>query len=155
MEKQNDWRIGDHKVVDDRTGLVTWASETQKEWTGSIVDKRVFEQRHPQDLIRSHRDNSSVPDARPRPPDRFVGPLTTKLAAAALAGDQIIEVESSVRMEGGDRLSIMLDSGDTFRVIVQSLPDATHIELITKMPGSARQGMFVYDNTAMSQPNLP
>lgn len=150
-----DWRIGDHLVTDDRTGLVIWASDSRKEWTGSIVSKDVFEQRHPQDLIRSRRDDMSVPDPRPRPLDRFVGPLTTKIAVAAVPGDQTIEVESSVRMEPGDRLSIMLDNADTFRVLVLSLPDATHIELVSKMPGSARQGMFVYDNTAMSPATLP
>ena len=76
-------RPGDHLMIDDRTGFTIWASDAQKEWTGVLVHRRVWEARHSQDFVRGVRDDMRVNDPRP---DRsiensnFVGPLITEIA---------------------------------------------------------------------------
>lgn len=52
--------------VCDRTGFRVLASDTVKEWDGSIVWDRVYETRQPQDFLRGIRDSQTVPDARPK-----------------------------------------------------------------------------------------
>lgn len=67
-------RPSDFLRVDDRSGFTTYASETRKEWTGAIVDRRSYEARHPQDFVRARVDNQRAPDLRPRPVDVFQVP---------------------------------------------------------------------------------
>lgn len=64
------WRIC------DRTGFKTRSYDTQMEWNGLIVDKRVWEARQPQDFVKGVPDNQTVPYARPRQPNVFVGSST-------------------------------------------------------------------------------
>ena len=63
---------GDYNIIDDRSGFKAKASWCQKEWTGQIVHKRSWEERHPQDLIRSIPDRQDVPDPRPEQDDTFL-----------------------------------------------------------------------------------
>jgi hypothetical protein len=58
-------------------------------------------------------------------------------------------------MRIGDRLSIMLDSGDTFRATVATIPDTEHLTISPKLPSAASIGKLIYDNTAMAEPELP
>ena len=148
----NNYRQGDHYIIDDRTGFKVRASDSRKEWTGDRVHKDIWEPRHPLDLIRSRRDNMAVTDARPPPLPIFIGPLTSELTADAAAGAQTIEILSSVRMRSADRLSIILDNGDTFFTTIDDIIDATHISLTGRLPFSASAGKQIYDNTAMAPP---
>jgi hypothetical protein len=148
------YRQGDHYVIDDRTGQKIYASEARKEWTGDFVHSKNWEPRQPQDLIRSRRDDQSVTNARPRPLDIFVGPLTTELTADAVAGDTSLTLMSSVRMVAADRVSVMLDNGDTFLTTIASVPDATHVVLSDPLPNAASTGKFFYDNTALAAPEI-
>ena len=74
---QGEQRVGDHKVICDMSGFAVWASETVKTWDGFRVHRRFVgeeQSRHPQEMVRPVRDDTSVPDARPEPPDRFLAP---------------------------------------------------------------------------------
>ena len=67
------FKPGDHNIIDDRSGYKIKRSAAQKEWTGSTVAKRSFEERHPQDFIRSIPDHQAVRDPNPESSDRFLG----------------------------------------------------------------------------------
>jgi hypothetical protein len=155
MTIRGTWRQGDHLVTDDVTGFTIYASEAQKQWDGAMVHKSVFETRHPQDLIRARREKPGVPNARPPPPDTFIGPLTTTITAAAAAGATSVSVESTVRMEVGDAITISLDTNDTFRVIIDTIPDAETINLASPLPHATSEGKQVVDNSAMAAPAIP
>jgi hypothetical protein len=151
----DDFRPGDHWVIDDVTGLKVRASETRKQWDGLRVHRNQYESRHPQDFVRGRRDKMSVTDPRPRPIDTYIGPLTTELAANAVAGQTALEILSTGRMRISDRLSIMLDGGDTFRATIIAITDTTHLTISPGLPSAASSGKLVYDNTAMAEPDLP
>lgn len=61
------YRRGGFWRIDERSGERVRAYDTAKEWDGTIVDRRDFEARHPQDFVRGRRDDMRVPDARPEP----------------------------------------------------------------------------------------
>lgn len=63
---------GEFLRVCDRTGFRVLASDTSKEWDGSIVWDRVHEPRQPQDFLRGFRDSQTVPDARPKADPEFL-----------------------------------------------------------------------------------
>lgn len=63
---------GDHNIICDRSGFKIKFSDSRKEWNGLRVDKRFWEPRHPQDKIRSVRDDQSVVDPRPDQEPVFV-----------------------------------------------------------------------------------
>lgn len=151
----DNYRQGDHYIIDDTTGIKVRASETKKQWDGKIVHRSVFEPRHPQDLIRARRDNMAVKDPRPRPVDTFVGPLTTTVAAEALAGDTNITVEDSTRMQPGDQVSILRDDGENEPHTLQSVPDASTIVLNEVLRGKASIGCLIVDTSAVAPEILP
>lgn len=155
MTQRGTWRQGDHLVTDDVTGFTIFASESQKQWDGAIVDKRNFETRHPQDLIRARRERPGVPNARPKPPEIFVGPLTTMVTAATAAGATNLPVESTSGMQQGDIIMVMLDSGDTFRVTISAIVDTANLTLANPLPGATSEGKQVTDNTAITAPTIP
>lgn len=63
---------GDHNIIDERTGRKIKRSEARKEWTNRIVGKASFEQRHPQDFLRSIPDHQAVEDARTESSDLYL-----------------------------------------------------------------------------------
>lgn len=70
-------RIGDYLVLCDLSGFKCWASETVKRWDGMRVHRRFVGSeiaRHPQDLIRSIRDDQTVPDVRSEPAPTYLNP---------------------------------------------------------------------------------
>lgn len=76
-------RDGEHLVVCDRSGFTVWSGDTVREWNGLRVYKGFAEARHPQDFLRSRREDFRVPDARPAraiEDETFVGPLITTIA---------------------------------------------------------------------------
>lgn len=151
----DDYRRNDHWVIDDRSGLKIRSSEARREWTGAIVHKDDWERRHPQDFVKARPERAIVKDPRPRPVDTFQGPLDTTVTAAAAAGSTTLTVASSVRMEPGDFLSIMLDNGEAFRVLLVAVPDSTTLSLFAALPCAVSAGNMVFDNTAMSPAVLP
>ena len=73
MGKADFYKPGEYNQICDRTGFKVKSSWTQKEWTGSTVRKESWEERHPQDLIRSVLDIQTVEDPNPESPDSFLG----------------------------------------------------------------------------------
>jgi hypothetical protein len=155
MSVRGTWRQGDHLVTDDVTGFTVLASKTRKQWDGAIVHESVFETRHPQDLIRARREKPGVTNGRPPPVDTFIGPLTTTVTAATPAGSTDLPVESTARMEVGDAITVMLDSGDAFRVLIAIIVDSTTLTLAAPLPQATSEGKSVINNTAQAAPTLP
>jgi len=64
---------GDFYRIDDRSGFKVRAKRTRKEWTGLIVDQDKWEARPSQDFVKGVIDDQTVPEPRPRQPDRYIG----------------------------------------------------------------------------------
>lgn len=150
------YKLGDNWVLSDRSGRKIYASESRREWDGTIVHKSEYFGRQPQDYVKGVRDVQRVAISRPRPVDTFGGPLTTYVTADAVAGAVVLEVASSVRMESGDQLAIMLDNGDRHLAIIQDVNDATHVQVTpaTKLPWAVSIGKAVIDMSAVTAADL-
>lgn len=82
MGKADFFKPGDYNRICDRTGFKVKASWSREEWTGSIVRTESWEERQPQDLIRSVEDRQAVDKPRTEGPDQFLG--TTEVKASDL-----------------------------------------------------------------------
>lgn len=69
MGRERFYKPGSFYRICDKTGFATRAERTEREWQGLIVDRRVYEARHPQDFVKGVYDNQTVPFPRPRQPD--------------------------------------------------------------------------------------
>lgn len=149
------YRKGSHYVTCDRTGLKTRAENVVREYTGAYVRKDWSEPRHPQDFTRPRRreEGGQARPSRPDPLWQFNGPLTTTLAAAAAAGDHRIVVETSTRFFGGDRVLIMLSTGEQFDAFVLSVATG-ELVLRDSLPYGADLGALVTNYSAISAPDL-
>jgi hypothetical protein len=154
LNSRDGYRKGDHWIVDDRSGERIRRSEARREYTGAVVHHADWESRHPQEYVRGKRDREAVKNPRPEPVDTFIGPLTTEINADAAAGAVSIGVLSSVRFEDGDHIEIMLDNSDRFAVVVQDVPDTSHLTLATPLPWSTSQGKRVTNVSAVTTADL-
>ena len=145
---------GDFWRICDRCGFKVRSSQTRKQWDGLIVCLDDFEERHPQNFVRGRVDRQNVPDPRPEPVDSIIGPLTTVTTAEALPGSSALTVSSSVRFLAPDNIGIMLDDGSVYAAIIQSIPNATRINITTALPGTVPSGALVIDYSAVSTPSL-
>lgn len=145
---------GDFYRICERTGFKVRAFHTRKEWTGRIVRDQSFEMRHPQDFVRGVEDKQAAPDPRPRQTDTFLGPLLTTITTNALAQATTLNIVTSLRMLIGDKLNVMLDNGVAFVTFVQTVPTATSITILPKLPFQASSGNYVVDTSAVAQANI-
>ncbi len=107
MGKADFWLPGGYNQIDDRTGFKVKSTWTQKEWTGSTVHKNVWEERHPQDLIRSVLDRQDIDDPNPEPPLVFLTGRDFRVAESNRGeGVFIFRVDSS----GNSRITSGLDT---------------------------------------------
>lgn len=152
------YRPGGFYRIDDRDGSRQRNYDTRKEWNGAIVSSESFETRQPQDFVRGVPDVQTVPDARPPEPiddpSIYTGPNQTSLMASTLPGGTILTVQQSAGFTPGSLLNVFLDSLDGFLSHVASLPDATHIALVTPLPGAASSGNLVISYMPKPPPNL-
>ena len=65
-------KLGDYNAICDRCGFKFKASELRKTWEGFMVCQKDFETRHPQDLLRARKEDTSVPWTRPEQTDTFI-----------------------------------------------------------------------------------
>lgn len=72
MGRADFWKAGDHNVICDRTGFKMKRSQCRKEWNGQLVRRESFEERQPQDYLRSFEDHQAVADPRSEAADTFV-----------------------------------------------------------------------------------
>lgn len=174
---------GDNWIVDDVTGLRVRSSKARAQWDGTVVDQKYYTPRHPQESVRGRRDDQSVDINRPEPIELITGPLATTTVAAAAAGEFFIRVDSTAGMKIGDEISLILSTGDTYRVRIATFDasgyiasesgdyivseagdfilwtDATDstgvIGFTLPLPEAVLLGATVIDNTAMSEASLP
>ncbi len=72
MGRADFWLPGSYNQICDRTGFKVKSTWTKREWTGQTVRTKSWEERHPQDLIRSVLDRQDVDDPNPEPPLVFL-----------------------------------------------------------------------------------
>lgn len=147
MGAKKNFRMGSFYRLDDRTGFPERAEDTQMEWNGLIVSKRVWEARQPQDFVTGVPDNQTVPYARPRQADVFLGPISTTLTANVAAGATTLPVVSSFKMVIGNILNIMLDTGVLFRATISNVPNGVSIVCSPGLPYTAASGNLVTDTS--------
>jgi hypothetical protein len=69
---QNYLQWGSWNTICDSCGLKFKSEELRRRWDGLMVCSKDYEQRHPQDLIRSKAERSTVAYARPEAEDTFL-----------------------------------------------------------------------------------
>ena len=62
---------GEWNLICDVCSIKYKASKAKQRWEGFIVCPNCYEQRHPQDFVRSRQDKITVPYIRP-PTDTFI-----------------------------------------------------------------------------------
>jgi hypothetical protein len=145
---------GDFYRICDRSGFKFRARKTSMEWNNLIVADRFWEIRQPQDFVKGVQDNQTVPMPRPRQVNSFLGALSTTLTAAVSAGGSVLPVVSSVRMQIGDSMSVMLDTGSLLSCTISNVPNSTSIVVNPVLPYSASSGNLVIDDSAVTSPSI-
>lgn len=140
--------------MDDRTGFKIRAKVSRKEWTNLIVHKDRWEYRQPQDFVKGVIDDQTVPDARPRQTDVFLGVLQTTTTVTAGAGATTLNVESATRMLPNDIVQIMLDTNQYQNVTVVTVPTLTSFTFTPSLAYSVTAGNIVEDLTAVANANI-
>jgi len=117
------YRPGDYYQIDDLSGFKIRASRSKKipggQTGGLIVAPERFETQQPQDFVRGVIDNQTVPQPRPRQPNRFTVTATIVTAFSPRMSPWIT-VEDPAGFNVLDNISIMLDEGENhFAIIIQ------------------------------------
>lgn len=137
----------------DMTGFKIRAERTSKQWNNLIVREQSWEPRQPQDFVKGVRDEQAAPEPRPRQVNVFLGPLTTTLEANAAAGATQLSVQSSVRMEIGDNITLPL-TDTVYSGNITSVPNSTTINIDPPLPQPAVSGTLLTDVSVIAQPNI-
>jgi hypothetical protein len=94
--KKNHYISGEHNVTCDVCSKKIKAHEARQRWDGFIVCPADFENRQPQDFVRTRQDKITVPFSRPIPEYVFTGVVyicteegRTAIANLATAGCSI------------------------------------------------------------------
>lgn len=66
------YKMGETVVICQRSGRACYASEILREFDGTLVYFKYFEDRHPQELRRNRPERAPMPPLNPEPPDTFV-----------------------------------------------------------------------------------
>lgn len=141
------YKGGSFLRLDDRTGFVRRAENTKSEWTGLIVGNDVWEIRQPQDFVRAVPDDQTVPDARPVPPNVFVGPFSTEIALDADVGATVIFLRGVEGMSLGDPVGVMLANGEYFRTNILGIDYVdVSITLVSPVPLPVAAGSLSLPN---------
>jgi hypothetical protein len=121
MSSQWYFRPGDYYQLDDLSGFKIRASRSRKipggQTGGLIVAPERWEPQHPQDFVRGVVDDQTVPQARPRQKNQFVI-TATYVTAFTPRGGNTITVDSVEGFSVGDRVTVMLDSGENYFPVV-------------------------------------
>lgn len=148
MGRDLHWKAGSFYRKDDFSGFPVRAERTKKVWTGMIVAEERWEPRQPQDLVRGVADYQSVPEARPLPPNQFVGPVYLQLAADVGPGATVLPLASVADVTVGDAVAVMMNNGVLFATVVRAiLPDA-EITIAPPLNNYAASGNVVTDYRA-------
>lgn len=154
MADDKHYVAGDFYRIDDMTGFKVRAGRTKKMWYGTIRRNQSWEPRNAQDFVKGVYDNQTVPDARPRQVNTFIGPLGTYLAIALKPADLMIKVETDLRTQNGDPVQIMTDQGQFFTTAIREIIDQQTFQIVDPMPYSASIKAVVLFPTAYAEPNI-
>ena len=69
---KNYFESGEWNLICDVCSVKYKAGKAKHRWDGFIVCPNCYEQRHPQDFVRTKQDKISVPFSRPIPQEIFV-----------------------------------------------------------------------------------
>ena len=72
MGGRNYYVSGQFNVICDVCSVKYKAGKAKHRWDGFIVCPNCYEQRHPQDFVKTRQDKISVPFSRPIPQEIFV-----------------------------------------------------------------------------------
>lgn len=151
--------MGSFYRTDDRTGFPQRANVTRKEWTGLIVDEKVWEPRQPQDLVKGVPDIQAVPDPRPLGSNVYVGPISVQTTANAVIGQTVIPVHTIAGFYNGARVGCMtdFDNGTVFFTTIASPPAAANLVLAAGLPYPMASGnlITIYQPSPPPEPGLP
>jgi len=115
------YKPADYYILDDISGFKVRRSRARKipgGQTGNlIVETKRWEAQHPQDFVRGIYDDQTVPEARPRQPNQFVI-VATWVTAKTPRQEGVITVDSVAGFNLGDRVYVMLDSGEPYYPVV-------------------------------------
>ena len=70
--ERNYYESGGWNLICDSCSIKYKASKAKQRWDGFIVCPNCYEQRHPQDFVRSRQDKITVPYIRRPPADIFI-----------------------------------------------------------------------------------
>lgn len=154
MGRKLHFKMGSFYRTDDRSGFPQRAERTREEWTGLIVDEKLWEIRQPQDFVRGVKDDQSVPKPRPLPPNLFDGPIYTQLTANANVGATSVTVQSVAGFTNGDPMGIMTNLGEIFRATINAPPSGSTISFTPALTNPSASGNDVIDY-ATHIPPLP
>ncbi len=139
------FKMGSFYRVDDFTGFPTRAENTREVWNGAIVDRKRWESRQPQDLVKGRPDNQTVPKPRPLAPNQFVGPFNVPLNGNVGIGAMFIPLQSVAGISANDPVGIMMDNGELFFTTVFGAPISTGVTIAEPMPNTAASGNLFND----------
>jgi hypothetical protein len=148
MGRKLHYKPGSFYRTDDRTGFPQRAEKTRKEWTGVIVDGKVWEPRQPQDLVKGVPDIQAVPDPRPLGSNVFVGPIYLQITADVAALHYVIPVNSVAYVTPGDTCAVILYDGSLFHTVITGIiafGPAVVIDPFNPLPLGAPSGNDIID----------
>lgn len=159
MGRKLHFKLGSFYRTDDRTGFPQRAEVTRKEWTGLIVDERVWEIRQPQDLVKGVVDKQSVTDPRPLGANVYVGPISVQTTANAVIGQTVIPVQTPFGFYEGAKVGCMTDQdgGAVFFTTIAVAPTGFNLQLSKGLPYPMASGNLItlYQASPPPQPGLP
>lgn len=159
MGRKLHYKPGSFYRTDDRTGFPQRAEKTRKEWTGLIVDEKVWEPRQPQDLVKGVPDIQAVPDPRPLGSDIYVGPISVQTTAAAAIGQTTVPVQTITGFYDGAIVGCMTDydNGTVFFTTINGTPTGSNLVLAAGLPYPMASGNLItlYKPSPAVAPILP
>lgn len=143
MGRADFFKLGDHNVICDKCGFKYKSSAMRKQWDNLYVCHECFDVRHPQDFVRSIKDNQTVPIARV---DVAASTGTTTVGTAGTKGATSIVLTSVTGLAKWDSIGIVLDNGDCFWSSLSADPSGTTITFTagSYLPYTAAAGNTVY-----------
>lgn len=140
------YRAGSYWQQDDRTGFSVRAEDTRPQWNNIQVDRKYWEPRQPQDLVKGIPDDQNVGIPRPLGPGDFDGPIYTATTSNVVIGDTFIPLQYIAGFNAGDAIGIMMDydNGTWFNATVQSVVYGG-VNIFTSIPYPASSGNLVVD----------
>jgi len=136
------YQKGDYRAICDLCGLKKWASECRKTWDGLFVcADTCWQPRHPQDIIFTIAEDTSVPIARS---DITQAVASTTVKTAAVINDKTVTITSITGISDGDPIEIVLDNGASHCSYSDGTPASYIVTLGSPMTGNAAVGNAVY-----------